>query len=500
MNKQFTLKDVDDAALDAVGQFQFDPQGWAKFAWDWGHGDLEGLDGPRAWQAETNVIIHEHLSNPATRYEPLQIAVASGHGTGKSAFMGQTAQWALSCFDDAKIVVTANTDAQLRTKTSPEFGKWFRSAINAHWFDVQAQAIKSKDPAHRETWRTDFIPWSEHNTEAFAGLHNKGKIIVLLFDEASKIADGVWEVAEGAMTDENTVIIWIVFGNPTRNTGRFRECFRRFRHRWITRQIDSRDVPGTNKTQIEKWRVDHGEDSDFFKIRVRGQFPAQSAMQFIGAEDADSARHAFTMLRPEQHNFAPIIIGLDPAWTGEDTLEIFMRQGLYSKSLRTIARNDNDIEVANLLARIEDEIGADGVFLDAGYGTGIASAGKTMGRTWQLVWFGSTKTPDPGCLNMRAYIWNEMKTWLKQGGAIDPKDEILYQDLTGLETVPRMDGKIQLESKEDLKARGLPSPGRADALAVTFAAPVAKKQPNARRARDQGLAQTYNPFKDLERI
>lgn len=485
--------DPNDKIIAKAAACRYDPLSWSQFAWDWGHGSLADYDGPREWQADIFRVIRDHLANPETRFEPLQIAVASGHGIGKSASMGMLSNWAMSCFADAKIVTTANTDGQLRTKTAPEIGKWFRTSITAHWFDVQSQSIKSRDKQHVNDWRQDFIPWSEHNTEAFAGLHNVGRIIILEFDEASKIHDKVWEVAEGALTDENTVIIWIVYGNPTRNSGRFRECFRKFRHRWVQRQIDSRTVPGTNKKKIQQWLEDHGEDSDFFKIRVRGQFPSQSAMQFISADDVDAARSRH--LRPEQFNFAPKIIGVDPAWTGDDSLEIVLRQGLYSKSLATLPRNDNDIEVANLIARLEDEHHADAVFVDAGYGTGIVSAGRTMGRSWQLVWFGG-KATDPGYVNKRAEMWGGMKAWIKEGGAIDPKDEALYQDLIGPETVPRLDGKILLESKQDMKERGLPSPNKGDALALTFAQPVAKKDRSQRAAAVGAplMDEDYNPF------
>ena len=166
--------------------------------------------------------------------------------------------------------------------------------------------------------------WSEHNTEAFAGLHNKGKRIVLVFDEASAIADKVWEVAEGALTDEETEIIWVAFGNPTRNTGRFRECFRRYKHRWHHAQIDSRTVEGTNKAQIAKWAEDYGEESDFFKVRVRGMFPSMSARQFISETDVAAAygRHV-----PESaYAFAPKIITVDPAWEGDDEFVIGLRR------------------------------------------------------------------------------------------------------------------------------------------------------------------------------
>lgn len=485
--------DLEQQLADLAASCQYDPATWARVAWDWGHGDLKGLDGPREWQGDVFTIIRDHLSNPETRYQPLQIAVASGHGIGKSAEMGMISNWAMSCYDDAKVLTTANTDTQLRTKTVPEISKWFRTSITAHWFDVQATSIKSVDPDHADSWRQDFVPWSQHNTEAFAGLHNKGKIIVLQFDEASKIHDKVWEVAEGALTDEDTIIIWLVYGNPTQNSGRFRECFRKYRHRWVTRQIDSRTVPGTNKKKIQQWAEDHGEDSDFFKVRVRGQFPAQSALQFISSTDVDAARAR--QLKKPQYDFAPVIITVDPAWSGDDELVIAKRQGLYFKVLATMPRNDNDMQVAQLVARLEDEHKADAVFIDGGYGTGIVSGGRTLQRDWTLVWFGG-KSPDPGCLNMRAFMWREARDWIKAGGAIDPADDVLYQDLIGPETVPRMDGKIQIESKDDMKDRGLPSPNRADALVLSFAYPVQKK--SLRSTGSVAHGHDYDPYERMQ--
>lgn len=485
--------DPNDAIIKLAASCRFDPDRWARVAFDWGHADLAEYDSPRQWQTDINVAIRDHLANPETRYEPLQIAVASGHGIGKSAEMGMLSNWAMSCFSRAKVVITANTETQLRTKTSPEVGQWFRRSLTGHWFDLSSQSIKARDPNASDQWRMDFVTWSEHNTEAFAGLHNKGNIILLLFDEASGIAPKVWEVAEGAMTDENTVIIWVAFGNPTQNSGRFRECFRRFKAYWRTWNIDSRTVPGTNKKFFERLRQQYGEDSDVFKYRVRGLFPAQSAMQFISSEDADAARGRH--LRKEQYSFAPVIIGVDPAWTGDDKLEIYLRQGLYSKSLASLPRNDNDIHVANIVARFEEEYQADAVFIDAGYGTGIYSAGQTMGRAWRLIWF-SGKAIDPGYLNKRAEMWGMLKMWLKQGGTIDPRDTELYDDIIGPETVARIDGKIQLESKEDMKDRLLPSPNKGDALALTFAEPVSKR-PAGHRVGDSNHSTVlvdYNPL------
>lgn len=462
-------EDFEQELVEEVSSFSADPLGFVRYAYDWGQGELLKDAGPRQWQADILSTIGDHLSDTATRFSPLRLSVASGHGIGKSALIGQIINWGLSTCVDTKIVVTANTDTQLRTKTWPEVSKWQRLSITGYWFKTTATAVY--ETGHEKNWRADAVPWSDNNTEAFAGLHNKNKRIIVIFDEASSISDRVWEVTEGALTDEDTEIIWIAFGNPTRNVGRFRECFRKFKHRWIHRQIDSREVPGTNKVQIAEWVKDYGEDSDFVKIRVRGMFPSASAKQFISTADVDKAfgRH----LRENEYNWAPKILTVDPAWEGDDEFVVGLRQGLAFKILRTLPKNDNDVTMGNMIARIEDEEKADAVFIDAGYGTGIVSVGRALGRSWQLVWFAG-EAYDKGCLNKRAEMWKEMRDWLKAGGVI-PKDDVLYSDLIGPETVSRLDGKIQLESKKDMKARGLPSPGRGDSLALSFAFPVALK-------------------------
>jgi len=463
----------------------------------WATGELAKFDGPRQWQRDVLGDIAAHLRNPETRHQPCRIAVASGHGIGKSALISMIVKWGMDTCEDCKVVITANTEPQLRTKTWPEISKWFRLAINSDWFTVTSTSIYAKG-AHEKSWRADAVTWSENNTEAFAGLHNKGKRIIVIMDEGSAIADKVFEVAEGALTDEDTEIIWVVFGNPTRNTGRFRECFRKFKHRWITRQIDSRTVDGTNKTQIAQWIDDYGEDSDFVKIRVRGLFPSMSAKQYIGEDDVNAAygRH----LREEQYAWAPVILTCDPAWEGDDELVIGKRQGLMYKILRTLPKNDNDIWVANEIARLEAEHRADAVFIDGGYGTGIVSAGRTLGKDWQLVWFGE-KSSDPGCINKRAEMYQSAKKWFKEGGSIEP-DPQLRDEAMQAEAIARMDGKLQIESKKDMKARGLPSPNRFDSLIISFAYPVTEKKPRDEaghllyiRERESGRAVTdYDPF------
>lgn len=483
------LSDADTEIADLAGSCAFDPNKWAEITYPWGSGRLAKHPGPRKWQRQVNRIIAKHLKDPATRYQPCRIAVASGHGIGKSAEIGMISNWAMSCFPNARVVTTANTDTQLRTKTAPEVNKWFQLSLTQSWFRTPAMSIYQG--LHEKNWRCDFTPWSENNTEAFAGLHNEGNIIVLIFDEASAIADKVWEVAEGALTDEDTIIIWLVFGNPTRNTGRFRECFRKHKHRWHTMHIDAREVEGTNKTHLNQMVQDHGEDSDYIKIRVRGMFPSQGTRQFIPTASVDAAygRH----LDAHQYDFAPTVITCDPAWEGDDALVIAKRQGLRFDILEVMAKNNNDLLVAQKIATYEDRYNADMVVIDGGYGTGIKSAGEAMGRDWKIVFF-SQASPDKGCLNLRAYMWDRARQWLDGGGAI-PKDQGLYDELIAPESVPRMDGKKQLESKDDMKGRGLPSPNKADSLALSFAFDV-KHKDQYRGARNT-KPQEHNPYEDL---
>lgn len=483
-----------DLAL-ALASFEHDPLGYVLFAFPWGvpGSELANQSGPRKWQREVLEDIGRHLRDGATVHEALQLATASGHGIGKSALVAWIIRWAVATREDTRGVVTANTDTQLRTKTWPEVSKWHRLAIDAELFVCTATALYSADPDHEKTWRIDAVPWSENNTEAFAGLHNAGKRIVVIFDEASKIADKVWEVAEGALTDALTEIIWAVFGNPTRATGRFRECFRKFKHRWRGRQIDSRTVEGINKKQIEKWVEDEGEDSDFVKVRVRGLFPNMSAKQYIGEKDVDAAygRH----LRPEQYQFAPKILTVDPAWEGDDPLVIGLRQGLWFRILKVLPKNDNDVWVANLVARLEDEHQTDAVFIDLGYGTGIKSAGDVMGRTWTLVSFAESAY-DEGCLNKRAEMYKLARDWLKAGGSIE-ENPTLRDDLLGIETVPRLDGKLQMEAKKDMKARGLSSPNHGDALVLSFAHPVVSRRADLAAAGGRGMQSDYDPLEGM---
>lgn len=464
-----------------IAGFTHNPTGFVKYVYPWGEKELVDSAGPRPWQGEVLSHIGSHLQNPETRYQPCCIAVSSGHGIGKSASIGMVIDWALSTCEDCKVIVTAGTGTQLSTKTVPEVSTWFRRSINAEWWDVKAQSITVRSAKHEKTWRTDFITWNEQNTEAFAGLHNKGKRILLVFDEASAIADKVWEVAEGALTDEGTEIIWLAFGNPTRNTGRFRECFGSRSHRWKTYQIDSRTVDGTNKEQIEKWRQDYGEDSDWFRVRVRGEFPRAGSTQFIPGDIVEAARH----YQAVGYERLPKIMSADVARFGDDQTVIGYRQGRFSAILGKY-RGLDSVQVALRVIEFMGSEKPDAVVIDEdGVGGPVLDQIRFRGYTKGLYGFhGGAAAHSNKYFNRIAEMWGETRDWLK-GGAQIPNDPELADQLTsreyGFANGKVNFGSIKLESKDDMKTRGLASPDCADMLAMTFSVNVAAPKPQAAR-------------------
>ena len=330
------------------------------------------------------------------------------------------------------------------------------------------------------------IPWSERNTESFAGLHNEGKRILVVLDEASAIPDVIFEVIEGALTDEDTEIIWVAFGNPTRNTGRFRECFGRFKHRWNTRQVDSRTVPGINKKQIQQWADDYGDDSDFFRVRVKGVFPRAGSNQFISADIVVNAaeRELDGSIWSQQYKS----IGVDVARFGSDKSVIIKRQG--SKVFEPKCyRGIDTMKLSGFVYDLHKEWNPDTIFIDGvGVGGGVVDRLTELGLPIVDVQAGAQANDKRTYINVRAELWGEMRDWLK-GEADIPKNTELQDELMQPEYGFNARMQIQLESKEDMKKRGLASPDIADALALTFSgryrssAPKAVKQVMARSAR-----------------
>lgn len=382
--------------------------------------------------------------------------------------------WFMSTRVQVQITVTANTAAQLSTKTWRELAKWHRLAINRDWFTWTA--TKFYRTTQPETWFATAQPWSEQRSEAIQGAHERE--VMILFDEASAIPDGIWEAIQGSMTTHGA--IWIAFGNPTQPVGRFRECFRKFRRRWITFHVDGREAKKTNKAELRAWIEDYGEDSDFARVRVRGQFPRVGGEQFIGLELVEKAMGREVEVADTQAR----ILSVDVARFGDDQTVIGLRQG---KRFQVVAKH-RELDTEQVAFRVHQaikQIEPDAVMVDeVGVGGGVVDIlVGTLGHSEIVVPVnGAMKPLEPRTyFNRRAEMYGRLRDWLRQGGAI-PDDTELRDELTAPVYGFAAKDQIQLENKADLKSRIGISPDTADCLAMTFFDDVAPRRVQERLA------------------
>jgi hypothetical protein len=450
------------------------------YAYPWGKPNsvLEHETGPEDWQHDALAAIgHEVIRNGfdgSTTVDPIKMAYASGHGIGKSTFTSWLIHWIMSTRPYCKLVITANTAEQIGSKTWAELAKWTSLLINQHWFvyhNSHANRIfYHKD--HKDEWFAKAIPWREEKSEAFAGQHATTSTSGYIFDEAGYIPKKILEVAEGGLTDGEPMMF--LFGNPTRNSGPFFEAFNRNKHRWITRQIDSRSVKRTNKELIDRWVEDYGEDSDFVRVRVRGVFPRSGSLQLISSEMVRAAMKRKYGIDVYGHREK--IMAVDVARFGDDQSVICMRQGLAVFPLKKY-RGLDLMQLADCIVAQIREWKPHMVFVDVvGIGAGVVDRLHQLGFRKTVMGINVGERPvNKKYRNKRAEIWDSMKVWLETGWI--PEDVELEADLTGLEYGYTPKDQILLERKEDMKKRGLASPDCADALALTFSLPVKVPSP-----------------------
>lgn len=486
------MSDDLDALIEHLATYASDPLGFVETSFPWEQGELHDRSGPEPWQTALLRRVGAGLSI----HEAVLEAVASGHGVGKSTLVSWLILWAMSTATDTRGVVTANTETQLKTKTWVELAKWYRLFVGRELFKLEATSLFSVDGEHAKTWRTDMVPWSERNPEAFAGLHNRGRRVFMIFDEASSIPAIIHETASGFLSDEDTERLWFMFGNPTKSTGRFREAFND-NSGWHTTQVDSREVSFTNKAQIARWERAYGEDSDFFRIRVRGVFPRTGESEFISAAVVAEAQARDAVAQ----RFDPLVIGVDVARFGDDESVIVVRKGRDARTTpATRLRGLDTMQLASRVIELATSLRADAVFIDGGgVGGGVVDRCRQLRLAVHDIQFGSK--PDRSDFvsegeryaNKRAEMWGAMRAWLVIGAIEQDRD--LYNQLIGPTYGFNGRDEIQLERKQDMRARGVDSPDWADALALTFAYPVV---PNIAAGFDgphKPLVETeYDPF------
>jgi hypothetical protein len=471
-----------------------DPELFVDTMFDWNGPELKGK-APEPWQREVLKAIRDGL--PLGK--AIRLAIASGHGIGKTALVSWICLWAMSTCTDCRGILTASNEAQLATRNRAELRKWFRLFPGRVFFDLTATALISADAAHEQTWRLDLLPWNEHRPESFAGLHNQGRRILVIMDEASVIPAIIYQTLEPIMTDVNTEIIWLVCGNPLHTTGPFREIFGRLAHRWKRWHIDARDVGISDKNQIMEWAQDHAEDSYFFMTRVRGQFPTASALQFIPTDLVEAAMTREIEIGPRD----AMILGADVARFGDDQSVLYPRRGLDARSI--LPMTFQGISTDRLVDKILDfcsQQRVEVIFVDGGgVGGGVVDMLRRHNMPVEDIQFGGRAEGNKDQIRYaqkRSEMWGNLREALKYL-AIPPSSELRDQ-LIGPEYDFNLKGELQLEKKSDMKKRGLASPDIADALALTYARPVFPRADLDWMNSGQGnVVSDYDPIQEFER-
>lgn len=455
---------------DFLLQYRDDPYKFVMAVFPWGKEGtvLAGAEGPDDWQKDFLNYIRDEISkrNDGDAASAIRAAVSSGHGVGKSALTSWLIIWFMSTRPNPQCVITANTGSQLDTKTWRELAKWHKLALNADWFEWTATKFYLKEAP--ETWFTAAITWNESRPEAFQGIHEEN--VLVIFDEASGIPDIIWDVVEGAMTTSGAM--WFVFGNPNRNIGRFRECFRNFSHRWKQYRVDSRQSKLANQELIKEWIADRGEDSDFVKVRVRGDFPSQSFKQVIPTDAVDAA----VKYKAEGYLNMPFVMGVDVGRERDMTV-ITVRQGRKVHLMKKYS-GLTSFPIAHKIYELMTGFPNITIFIDSiGIGAGVVDACRQLKMNVIPVISGKQADNKDKYRNKRAEMWDRMRQWIEDGAEL-PNDKDLYNELISMEGDWDDKGIFYLISKDELALDGHFSPDCADSLALTFTSFVAQNNKN----------------------
>lgn len=303
------------------------------------------------------------------------------------------------------------------------------------------------------------------NPDAMRGVRLDGAVL----DEVGQMKPEVWEdIIQPALSDRKG---WAIFIGTPSGINMFSEKYYKAKtlKDWSSRLFTVYDTDAIDKDEVERLQRDMAVAS--FAREYLCDFSAAGEDQLISLGEIETASQR--VLRIGECDYAPRVIGVDPARFGDDSSVIVKRQGF--QMFEPIHFNGMDnMELANQVAYHITSWHPDAVFIDAGNGSGVIDRLRQMNHNVIEVAFGG-KPVNQKYQNKRAEMWDDTKQWLREGGAI-PNHQRLKQDLA----TPRYwfatgSGKMILEPKDDIKKRGLPSSDYADALCLTFAAPVGVK-------------------------
>lgn len=407
------------------------------------------------WQAEVAELI-----NGKTNWK---LSIRSGHGVGKTSMASMIIWWFLTTRDFAKVPCTAPTSHQLKDVLWSELAKWYnRSQILQTMFEFQEQEIKLR-ARPKEWWavaRT--IPKDKKGkAESLQGFHAENLLFVI--EEAAGIDDIVFGPIEGAMTGEDACMLLI--GNPSRRSGYFHDTHNKFSKFFIPYHVKPEKAPRMKKSyidmMIEKW----GANSNYCKIRVFGEFPTSDLDSFIPMDLCDQCRD----LKLDIGSARPVL-GIDPGRMGSDPTAFCIKQGpiiepIIETKKKTITQTANQMNFLHIERKFR-EIGVDAI----GLGVGVFDRGVEMKLPMTEVVVSRKATEEEmnyAFYSLRDQLWQLLRNCLEQQLISLPDDEdLLAQICSPLFDFPN--GRLKIESKKDMKKRGLPSPNKADALCIAL--------------------------------
>lgn len=401
--------------------------------------------------------------------ENRRVAVKSCHGAGKSFTAGTLAAWWIDTHPPGEAIVVS---------TAPTY-KQVHAVL---WEEIRSAHRKGELPGtvlQTDEWKIGDIlvgmgrKPADHDQHGFQGIHRRYVLVIL--DEACGIPAALWSAVEAITTNADCRILAI--GNPDDpNTEFGKVCSPG--SGWHTIQISSFDTPNLTDEPVPEqlrpllpdpgWVEDAakrwGVDSPIYRSKVLGEFPESSLDTLIAAKHVADAQAR--ELEPAGHPK----FGVDVARYGSDSSVIAMMRRGVARILESWGKTSTVETTGKVVVAARmwgpDEIRVDGV----GVGGGVVDQLAEQGFPVIDMQAGSGADDPRMFLNARAEWYWALRQQFEDGAIdLDPEDDDLAAQLTALRYHYTSRGQVVIESKDDMRKRGMPSPDRADALMLAAA-------------------------------
>jgi phage terminase large subunit len=425
------------------------------------------------WQAQA---LHSVATNS-------RVAMSACKGPGKSFCLAITVWWFLCTRPDAQVICSSITSANLRDGLWKELALLqAKSPLLQDLFELTGERILARDSpktwwCSARSWAADADATQQANT--LAGFH--GQHVMIVLDEVGDFPMGVLMAAQGIFANQDAEAKIVCAGNPTRLDGPLHYITTKDRARWVVIYItgdpdDPNRSPRVSLEEAKQLIADFGRDHDWVRVNVLGLFPRVGSDKILGPDEVLTAEQRACQLQDFESD--PIIFGLDVARSKVgDRSVLYKRQGCVAWK-PWVWRGLDGTQLGDQVATIlREEKNYDYLVVDlGGPGASVYDRLRVLGFEESVIPidFGSSPT-DARYADRGTEAWMLMADWVRKRGCLPQGDGELGAELTTRKYGYRVRGKrtcFCLESKDQLKARGILSPDKADGLALTFAAPL----------------------------